>query len=150
MARLQKRILVHAPLQEVTALAFDPHRWHTWFSGLTEPEWVEGNGDPGTVVMHGYLLAGIRFPVTTRVVAVEQTAARSRWEATIEGPLDGRQVWTYTPVAEGTQVDVELEYTVPVVLLGKFADRLFVERMQSRSLENTLENLQAHFELAHA
>lgn len=142
MAHIHKSILVHAPaVAEVTTLAFDPHRWHTWFVGLSEPEQVEGTGEPGTVVMHGYLLAGIRFPVTTRVVRAERTERAGHWEATIEGPFDGRQIWTYTAVPEGVRVDVEMDYTIPVVLLGKFADLLFIERIQNRAMEHTLENL---------
>lgn len=141
MAHIHVNTIVHAPVAEVTALAFDPHRWHTWFVGLTEPEEVEGNGEPGTVVNHGYLLAGIRFPVTTRVLRAEETEMMATWEATIEGPFDGRQLWTYKPVADGVQVDVQMDYTIPVVLLGKFADLLFIERIQKRSIEHTLENL---------
>jgi len=40
-----------------------------------------------------------------------------------------------------TEVTAEIEYTVPGAALGKIANRLIVERMRARSLEQTLENL---------
>lgn len=141
MAHLVKSIIIQAPQEEVVALAFDPYRWHTWFSGLTAPEHVSGSGDVGTLVEQSYLLAGVRFPVITRVITAERKEGEALWEATIEGPFNGRQRWHYSTVAEGTLVTAEIEYTVPVALLGKFVDHLLIERIQARALEQTLDNL---------
>jgi len=38
-------------------------------------------------------------------------------------------------------VTADIAYTVPGKALGKIADRLIIERMQERGLEQTLENL---------
>ena len=35
MAHLKKSILIHAPVEKVYALARDPHRWATWYVGLS-------------------------------------------------------------------------------------------------------------------
>jgi uncharacterized membrane protein len=142
MAHLKDTIFINAPVDNVSELATDPHRWSTWFVGLGEAESVEGDNGPGTVVQHSYLLAGMHFPVTTRVQERSGGAGEARrWKASIEGPLDGWQQWDYVPKGGGTEVTAEMDYTVPGSLLGKVADRLFLERNQERALRHTLENL---------
>lgn len=93
------------------------------------------------MVKHSYLLAGMRFPVTSRVLEDHFTPEGARWKGQIEGPLAGEHTWIYTPKEGGTEVTVDMEYTVPGALLGRIADRLIIEHMQERSLEQTLENM---------
>jgi uncharacterized membrane protein len=141
MAHLKKSILIRAPVERVYALARDPNRWATWYVGLSEPEKLTGEGEVGTVVESSYLLAGMRFPVTSRVLEDRVSPEGAQWKGKIEGPLAGEHTWTYTAKNDDTQVTAEMEYTVPGKALGKFADRLIVERMTERSLEQTLDNL---------
>ena len=141
MAQLNESILIQAPLDKVHGLATDPYQWATWYVGLSEPEEVTGDGGAGTVVKQNFLMAGLKYPVTNTVLEDEAGPEGARWKAKIEGPLAGEHTWTYTPEEGGTRVSVDMAYTVPGAALGKFADRLIVERMQSRSLEQTLDNL---------
>lgn len=141
MAHLKKSILIHAPVEDVYALARDPHRWPTWYVGLSEPEKLSGQGEVGTVIEQSFLMAGMRFPVTTEVLEDHSSPEGAQWKGKIEGPLAGEHTWTYTPKKDDTEVTVDMEYTVPGAALGKIANRLIIERMQARSLEQTLENL---------
>lgn len=141
MAHIKKSILIHASVEQVYALARDPHRWATWYAGLSEPEEVTGQGEVGTVVKHNYLMAGVRFPVTSRVLEDHIGPEGGQWEGKIEGPLVGEQTWTYRPKNGGTEVTADIEYTVPGSALGRIADRLIIERIQERSLDQTLENM---------
>jgi len=141
MAHLKKSILIHAPVEKVYALARDPNRWATWYVGLSEPEEVSGEGEVGTVVKHSYLLAGMRFPVTSRVLEDHIGPEGGRWKGKIEGPLAGEHTWVYTPREGDTEVTADIEYTVPGSALGRIADRLIIERMQERAADQTLENL---------
>ncbi len=142
MTRLTDTIFIKAPVDKVAEFASDPHQWATWFAGLAEAEKIEGDNGPGTVVEHAYLLAGMRFPVTTRVQERSGGAGETyHWKASIEGPLSGWQQWDYVPKEGGTEVRAEIDYSVPGSLLGKVADRLFVEKNQERALRHTLENL---------
>jgi uncharacterized membrane protein len=81
-------------------------------------------------------------PADRRLQTLLGELGQSRQLAEIElGPLDGRHTWTYETVNGGTRVTLELEYKVPGAALGKIADRLIVERMQSRAFQQSLENL---------
>jgi uncharacterized membrane protein len=141
MAHLNKSILIHAPVEKVHAVASDPRRWAAWYVGLSEPEKLTGEGEVGTIVEHSYLMAGMHFPVTSRVLEDQVSPEGARWKGKIEGPLAGEHTWTYTPKNGDTEVSVDMEYTVPGKALGKIADRLIIERMQARSLDQTMENL---------
>ncbi len=142
MARVKDSIVIAAPVEKVHTFAAEPKNWATWYVGLAEPESIEGDNSPGTVVKHSYMMLGMHIPVTTKVTEHKMNADGSwYWKADIEGSLAGWQTWDYKPKDGGTLVEVELEYTVPGSVLGKAADRLFVERSQERSLRHTLENL---------
>ncbi|WP_160668435.1 SRPBCC family protein [Pseudarthrobacter sp. ATCC 49987] len=109
---------------------------------LSEAKNVDGDGSAGTVVKHSYLMAGVPFPVTTRVVENTPTGSGGKHvRIEFEGPLKGWQTWDYEPESHGTKVSVEIEYNVPGAAIGKFADRVLVERLQERAREHTLENL---------
>ena len=141
MAHIKKSVLIHAPVEKVYALARDPKRWPTWFVGMGEIEKLTGAGEVGTVAEFTYVMAGMHFPVTTKVLEDQLGPQGARWKGTIEGPLAGEQTWTYTPKGGDTEVAVDLEYTVPGKALGKIADRLIIERTQDRSADQTIENL---------
>lgn len=141
MAHLRQRVMIDAPVEKVYVYARDPRHWADFWVGLSEPEELTGAGEVGTVVKHSYMMAGIRFPVTSRVLEDFFGSEGARWRGSIEGPLAGEQTWLYTPAADGTEVTVDIEYTVPGSALGRIANRLVIERMQERALTQTLENL---------
>jgi uncharacterized protein YndB with AHSA1/START domain len=64
---------------------------------------------------------------------------------TSTSPDGGRQDWTshFTPVGTGTDIDTEIEYEVPLGLIGKIGDKLFLERMVQRGLDQSRENFVA-------
>ena len=142
MAHLKDNIFIAAPPEKVHAFAADVQKWHVWYLGLGEAESVEGDNSPGTVIKQSYMFMGVHIPITTKIIENSTDAAGGwHWRAENEGSLAGWQNWDYTPKDGGTQVDVEIEYAVPGSVLGKVADRLFVERSQERALRHTLENL---------
>ena len=141
MAHVKKSILIHAPPEKVHALARDPNRWPAWYVGMGEIEKLTGEGEAGTVVEFTFLLLGMRFPVTVKVLEDRIGPEGSRWEAKMEGPLAGEHTWTHVPQNGDTETTADIEYTVPGAALGKIANRLIIERMTEGGLEQTLKNL---------
>ena len=142
MARVKDNILIAAPAEKVYSFATDISRWSSWFVGLGEAERVEGDNSPGTVVKQSYLLMGRHFPVTTTVTENRSDPDGSyHWRGENEGGLAGWSTWDYEPKGDGTLVTAELEYALPGSVVGKVADRLFIERNQQRAMRHTLENL---------
>ena len=136
-------IMINAPVDKVHEIAADPHRRSSWFVNMDEPEKVEGDGGLGTMVKTRYRLApGIRFPVTTRIVEQAKTATggiHSRIEN--EGPVAGWMTWEYEPSGDGTLVSLVHEYKVPGKAIGRFIDRVLLEKQSEKSDQQSLENL---------
>ena len=61
---------------------------------------------------------------------------------TSTSPQGGRQDWTtrYTPVGTGTDIDTEIEYELPYGIVGAVGDKLFVEKMVQRALDQSRDN----------
>jgi uncharacterized membrane protein len=142
MSRVKESIFIAAPPEKVHDFASDVSKWSTWFVGLGQAESVEGDNTPGTVIKQSYHFLGMRFPITTTVTENRADADGSyHWKGTNEGGIPGWNAWDYEPKDGGTLVTAEIEYAVPGSVVGKVADRLFVERNQERSLRHTLEHL---------
>jgi coenzyme Q-binding protein COQ10 len=141
MAHITKNVVINAPIEKVYAFARDPERWSSWWVGLSAPDKITGNGEVGTIVTHNFAMAGFTFPVTSKVVEDKPGPKQARWKGTIEGPLAGQHIWTYTAKDGATEVTTEIDYTVPGKALGKITDKLIVEKMQERAMEASLENL---------
>lgn len=141
MPTITKTIRVDAPLDRVHDVAIDPNSWHLWFAGLAEPDEISGDGREGTVVRTHYQMAGVRLPITTTVKEYRRDDRSSHWHAEFAGGVDGRHTWTYRASDGGTEVSAEVVYEVPGAALGRLMNRLVLERMQERNLEQTLANL---------
>jgi uncharacterized membrane protein len=60
-------------------------------------------------------------------------------------PDGGHQNWTtrYTPAGTGTDLETEVDYEVPMGLVGAIGNRLFVEKMVQRALQQSRDNFVA-------
>jgi coenzyme Q-binding protein COQ10 len=141
MHKINHTIKIAKTPEEVYSVARNPSSWATWFTGLSGPDQLTGSGEKGTVAEFTYTLVGFHFPVTVEVTEDHTNPEGCRWSSTLKGPLAGSQTYQYQPVEGGTEVKMEMEYTIPGKALGKIANRLIIERMQEKSVHQSLENL---------
>jgi hypothetical protein len=84
-----------------------------------------------------FSMAGVSFDVTITYVEHEEGV----YDVLLtEGGVSSRHTWRYQPEGSGTRVTATIEYEVPGSALGRIADRLIIERLNSRNLEQSLEN----------
>ena len=141
MVAVKKSIFIRAPMDRVYALALDPEKRIIWFPGMGELEEQTGEGEVGTVTRYGYEMERAQFTVTHRVVEDHFDPAEARWQGEFDGPLPGEHTWTFMPSGEGTEVTVDLQYTISKEALAAVPIRLFIERSEERNLEFSLDNL---------
>lgn len=141
MATIHNKTFIDAPIEKVYSFARNPERWHTWWVGLHLPDKITGHGEPGTIVKHNFTMAGIAFPLTSKVLEDRPGPKKAHWKGEFQGPITGHHTWNYTAKGEGTEVTLDLEYTVPGRALGQIADRLVIEKLQEKAMQQTLENL---------
>ena len=56
--------------------------------------------------------------------------------------MGGHENWTVhlTPAGTGTDFDCEIDYELPLSLIGAVADKLFIERQAQRMLDQSRDN----------
>ena len=87
-------------------------------------------------------MAGMRFEGVSETI--EYIANRRNVVKSAKG-IPSTFVWEYQPEGGGTKVTVEVEYSVPVPLLGKLAEA-FIVKQNEHEAECTLANLKARME----
>ena len=86
-------------------------------------------------------MAGIRLKGTTTTQYVENVEVISR----TKGGVKSIQIWTFKPVNDGTQVAVDIEYTIPIPVIGKLAEKIVV-MMNEHEGDIVMANLKSRME----
>ena len=142
MAHLTETLFIDAPIDRVDGIVRDPYQWPNFWVGMAEPERVDGDGGPGTKAEFNIYMMGVRMHETEETIEERHNPDGStdwRWE--FDGATSGKLSCHHEPQGEGTTITTEFDYTLPGSVLGKVADRLIIERMQSRDFRHSLENL---------
>lgn len=143
MSNLKKSIYIDAPVEKVALYGINPKEWGHWYAHLSEPEKLVGEGEVGTVGEFKYSLLGTHLPITITVKEFNESPKEFVWIGKVDGPMAGTQKFTYTEKNGGTEVNADIEYTVPGSILGKIANLLIIEKILENSTVATLENLKA-------
>lgn len=134
MVKAEGNIIVNAPVEKVFGLLTDTEKLTDWLPLMMEVSDIQGKG-VGKKFKWTYKFIGIRFEGMSEVVEeVPNKKVITKSKAGIES------VWTFNLNQEGTgtKVDLLVEYTIPVPVLGKFAES-FVVKQGARDIKNALE-----------
>ena len=141
MARFHKSIEIKAPIEKVFSFVDDPRNGPEVITNLLEVKDVEGSG-VGTHYKWTWKMAGMKFHgenTKTEDVPNERIVLNSRG--------DIESTWTYRFKSKGdaTVLDLDIDYTIPVPVLGKLAEKVLLKR-NMREGENNLMNLKDRLE----
>jgi uncharacterized membrane protein len=137
MAVARAATLVPLAPEEAYDLWTDIRRWPTFVDGFGHPERVDESWPQQGAKLVWKSVPGGRGAVTERVVKAEPP--RMHEVTVFEEKLDGTQTVTFTPDADGTRVDLTLDYNVSVGgPLKPIVDVLFIRRAQNDALARTL------------
>jgi len=142
MAKLQKSITINAPVEKVFAYLSDPKNLPEIWPSMVEIKDVQPASGGGYNFGWVYKMAGMRFEgasETTEEIPNERTVTKST-----KG-IESHFVWTYKPENDGTKLTVDIEYKVPVPLLGKLAES-FILKQNDQEGDTLLANLKARME----
>ena len=85
-----------------------------------------------------YSVLGLRFPMKFTVVEYERP---NKMISRFEGGMSGTMSFPLEQVADATQLNWEIDYTMRGGILGKVADTLMVERMNERNSLRSMEDI---------
>jgi len=141
MPKVERSIIINAPVEKVFAYIEDPMNQLEWLPSLMEVKDVTGQG-VGTHFRWTYKMAGLRFEgesTLTEHVPHERLVAQSK------GGIVSTFTWTFEPHDGGTKLNLVVEYTVPVPVLGKLAEAL-VLKQNEREADLAMANIKARLE----
>lgn len=149
MAHLTESLFINAPVASIDGIVREPRQWPKFWVGMSDPDRVEGDGGPGTVVEFDLHLMGIRMREKEKTVEERHNPDGSTdWRWDFEGSTSGHLTCHHEPRDGGTVITTDFDYTLPGSVLGKVADRLLIEKMQGRDFRHSLENLKLLAEAA--
>jgi len=142
MVKIQRSIEIKAPLQEVYAYLSNPQNEPEWMAGMQEIHNLTGSGI-GTHFDWTYKMGGLSFKgESTRLeddrerhfVAKTKGGVESTWTFNMERRSD-----------EATVLKLEIEYAIPVPLLGTLVEMILSKRNE-RDMDLSISNIKQRLE----
>ena len=140
MAFVQRSVQIKASPEETMALLSDASRWPDWYPGMTDLDLVAPFPEKEGKVTFKVKSAGMSIPVTETVIDYQPDKLQL---FQMEGMLSGRARWELTPEGDGTRLTATFDYALSGGVFGKIADAFIVKRLNTKSLEEGLNNFKA-------
>ena len=143
MAKITKSVTINAPVEKVYAFMSEPTNLPEIWPSMVEVKDVQPSPAGGYNFSWVYKMAGVRFDgasETTEAIPNQRVVTKST-----KG-IESTFVWMYESEGGGTKLTLEVEYTVPIPLLGKLAEAFIVKQNQHEA-DVMLANLKARMEI---
>lgn len=141
MPRIHRSISIQAPVSRVFDYLADPRNHTEWLPSLLETSDIIGSGK-GQRHKWKYKMDGV--PLSGQSTVVE-FVPNERQVIDSRGPSDS--TWTFELASEGntTTLDLTIDYTIPLPVLGKLAEKLVLKRNE-REIDLAMENIRERME----
>lgn len=144
MPKRETTITINAPVEKVFSyLQDEPTNLLEIWPSMVEAKDVKRLPNGGTSFRWVYKMVGMRFEGTSEDI---EYIANQRVVTKTRGGIDATYTWTFHPEDGGTKMTVEVEWSVPVPVLGKLAEALII-RQQEREFDLVLANLKDKMEV---
>jgi uncharacterized membrane protein len=141
MAKVEKTITIKAPVEKVFSFIKPTNLPEIWPS-LVETKDVQQLPNGGYSNRWVYKMAGIRLEGSSEDI---EYVTNERVVSRTKGGVESTQTWIFQPDAGGTKVTFNVEYTIPIPVLGKLAEAIIV-KMNEHEAELLLANLKTRIE----
>ena len=141
MATLKKIITIHANVEKVFNYLRNPNNQPEWMPGMVQVKDITGS-EVGDRFKWTYKMAGIMLDgesTFTELVPHERIVTDSK------GGVKSIFDFKMKPEGEGTALEVIIDYTVPVPVLGKLAEKVILKRNE-READMAMENIKERLE----
>ena len=143
MRKAVKSITIKSPVEKIFDYISEPTNLPEIWPSLMEIKDVQRLPDGNINNRWVYKMAGMRFEGTSEGV---ESVANQRIVSKTKGGVESTQTWMFQSEGDETKVTIEIEYTIPIPLLGKLAEAIIV-KMNEHEGELLLSNLKARMEV---
>jgi ligand-binding SRPBCC domain-containing protein len=140
MATVERNVLICAPIDVVFSYITDPMNKLEWLPSLTELTDVNGYG-VGMQWDWSYKMFGLLFKGKAEVT---EYITNKHYVFMTSGGVKSAWIFSFRSEYGGTRMYLEVEYIIPMSVLGKVAQRLVLlqnERESDLAMENIKTNL---------
>jgi len=141
MAKIEKSITINAPVEKVFTYVADPMNLVDWVPSVTEIHDVIGSG-VGQHFRWTYKMAGMRLEGETTIT---EHIPNERRATKTKGGVISTWIFNFEPHNGGTKMKLDVEYTIPIPVLGKLAEKLVLRRNE-READLAVANIKDKFE----
>lgn len=142
MAKIEKSILINAPVEKVFAFMAKPENLPEIWPSLQEVRNIQPLSKGGYSYDWSYKMAGLRFDGHAEWIEFVQN---QRIVDKNESGIPSTFIWTYQAEGGGTRVSLSVDYTIPGTVLGKLAEPI-VHKINEQEAETVLFNLKVRME----
>ncbi|WP_299028909.1 SRPBCC family protein [uncultured Thermanaerothrix sp.] len=142
MAKIEKTILINAPVEKVFGFMSQPENLPRIWPSLQEIRNVQSLPNGGYSYDWTYKMAGIRFDGKAEWVEfVKNERILDKNESSIPSTF----IWSFQAKEGGTQVTLNVEYTIPGSVTNKLAEPI-IHKVNEQEALTVLANLKAYME----
>jgi len=136
MESIKTQADIAAPVERVFAYLEDPRNDTEWLPSLLEVRNITGSGE-GQRHEWTYRMAGLKLDGESTIV---EHVPHERLVMKTKGGAESTWTVQLTPSSLGTRLDLTVDYTVPLPVLGKIAEKVIVRR-NAREIEMAAQNI---------
>ena len=136
MASWKDSILIHAAPNDVFAYVDDPTELPTWLPAMIEVRNVVGTG-LGQQYEYTYKMGGLQLRGQSVVI---EHVPNERGVHQVLGMISALWDYSVEPHPDGTVLNIEVDYTIPIPVLGRLVERLAIKQ-NAASFELALINV---------
>ncbi len=138
MPKVERSVTINAPVKKVFDYIANPENQPEWLPGSVEVKDINLTDERvGSTFKYVYKLAGIRLEgedITEEFIPNKRIVTRSK------GGIKSLWTWNFEPHNDETKVDVLVEYTIPIPVLGKIAEALALKQIE-READHAVANI---------
>ena len=141
MAKVVRDVFIKAPIEKVFSYISEPKNELEWLPSITDVRDFVGEG-VGKKWKWSYKMFGISFKGNSELV--EQVENEKYVYKTMGGI---KSTWTFSVKKEGdgTRLNLDVEYTIPIPVLGKVAEKLALAQNEKEA-DLAISNIKSRLE----
>ena len=136
MAKVERNITISAPVEKVFSYVANPDNQLEWLPGITEVRDIKGQG-VGLQFGFTYKMMGVSFKGEC---VIEEHVPNERIVLKSSGGIVSTWSWAFKSEDGATNINLVVEFTVPVPVLGKVGERLALKQNE-READHAMANL---------
>jgi uncharacterized membrane protein len=141
MAKVKRSIIVNAPVEKVYNYLNDQKSQADWIPSVVEV-WDVSEPKVGESYKWKYRMAGILLEGETTVT---ELVPNKRIGTQTKGAVASNWLFILEAKDGGVEVELNIEYTIPIPVLGKVAERIVLKRNE-READLAMDNIKTILE----